>query len=74
MSSFEKNVTPVQIVSDDSGHWYIIPNHLYDEFSDDREDESLVDSGDFDNIWGKYRTGGAINSWLQLYVETQDLP
>lgn len=58
----------VKVEQDDSGHWYIIPNDLVTEFSNDLENEDIVDSGQFDAKWGKYRTGGRINN-IQLYAE-----
>ena len=58
----------VKVVQDESGHWYVIPNDLLDEFLDDEENESMVSSGKFDNKWGKYRTGGDLNL-VQLWTE-----
>ena len=58
----------VKVVSDDSGHWYIIPNELEDLFYSDLEDEELVESGEFSEKYDQYMTGGAINN-LQLYIK-----
>jgi hypothetical protein len=58
----------VKATRDDSGHWYIIPNELYDEFCLDEENEEMIDDGEFDKKWGKYRTGGDLNL-VQLYAE-----
>jgi len=58
----------VQAVQDESSHWYVIPNELIDEFSDDQEDIKMIDSGKFDEKWGKYRTGGDLNL-IQLYAD-----
>ena len=58
----------VKVIQDESGHWYVIPNDLLDEFSDDEENESMVDSGKFDEKWGEYRTGGDLNL-VQLWAE-----
>ncbi len=58
----------VKAIQDESGHWYVIPNDLLDEFADDEENESMVDSGEFDKKWGKYRTGGCLNL-VQLYAK-----
>lgn len=58
----------VKAVRDESGHWYVIPMGLADDFSMDNEDEQLCDSGEFDNKYGKYRTGGDLNL-IQLYAE-----
>lgn len=57
----------VKAVQDDSCHWYVIPSELEEEFNQDSEDEDLVDSGDFDEKYGEYRTGGDLNL-VQLYI------
>ena len=57
----------VQVVSDDSGHWYIIPNELKDQFYIDSENEKMCDSGQFEKKYDSYRTGGCINN-IQLYI------
>ena len=61
----------VQALEDDSGHWYLVPNHLADTFMSDlySGDDDFLDSGRFDEIYGQYRTGGDLNT-KQLYVET----
>ena len=61
-------LTPVKAVKDDSGHWYVIPNDLYDQFNRDCENEDMADSGEFDDAYGQYRTGGDLNL-VQLYAE-----
>lgn len=48
-------------------HWYIIPNVLYEEFRKDSNNEELIDSGQFDDKWGVYMTGGDLNL-VQLYI------
>lgn len=58
----------VYATKDESGHWYIIPLELKHEFFGDETDEKMIDSGDFDFKWGKYRTGGDLNL-KQLYAE-----
>lgn len=58
----------VKVIQDESGHWYVIPNDLLDEFAEDEENESMVDSGKFDEKWDKYRTGGDLNL-VQLWAE-----
>lgn len=58
----------VKAVTDDDGHRYIIPYETIDEFYSDQENEDMVDSGSFDNKWGKYRTGGDLNI-AQLWAE-----
>ena len=58
----------VKAMTDDSGHWYVLPNELADSFGFDLETEDLADSGYFDTRYGKYRTGGDLNN-IQLYAE-----
>jgi len=58
----------VKAVKDDSGHWYVIPNDLYEEFIKDEQNEDMIDSGKFDEKYGKYMTGGDLNL-IQLYAE-----
>jgi hypothetical protein len=59
----------VKAVRDDSGHWYVIPNELcIIEFFKDLNNEDMVDSGQFDEKYGKYMTGGDLNL-VQLYAE-----
>lgn len=58
----------VKAVKDESGHWYVIPENLFPSFQIDVEDESMIDSGQFDDKWGKYRTGGDLNL-VQLWAE-----
>lgn len=58
----------VKAVKDESGHWYVIPAEREQEFDKDLEDEGMLDNGEFDNKWRKYRTGGDLNR-IQLYAE-----
>ncbi len=58
----------VKAVKDDSGHWYVIPNDLYEELIKDEQNEDMIDSGKFDEKYGKYMTGGDLNL-IQLYAE-----
>ncbi len=58
----------VKAVKDDSSHWFIIPNDLYENFLKDIDNEDMIDNGEFDNKYGKYRTGGDLNL-IQLYIE-----
>jgi hypothetical protein len=58
----------VKAITDDSGHWYVIPNDLLNEFRKDEEDEDFVYSGEFDKKYGKYSTGGDLNC-IQLYAD-----
>ena len=60
----------VKAVTDYDGHWYVIPNELVDQFLKDleNEDEDYIDSGEFDNKYFHYRTGGDLNL-VQLYAD-----
>jgi hypothetical protein len=58
----------VKIVQDDSRHWYIIPNELYQDFHRDLDNEYMVDTGEFDKKYHKYMTNGGMNE-IQLYAE-----
>jgi len=62
-----ENHIKVKAVTDDSGHWYLIPNELEDDFDRDLQDEEMVDSGAFDDKYGQYATGGDLNL-TQLYI------
>ena len=57
----------VKAIQDNSYHWYVVPNELYDEFLIDEQNEDMIDSGEFDAKWGEYRTGGDLNL-IQLYT------
>lgn len=65
------NMIKVTAARDDSGHWYLIPSELSSQFYKDCENEELADSGEFDEKWGQYMTGGSLNL-VQLYIEKQD--
>ena len=39
----------IKATQDESGHWYLIPNELFDEFRADVTNEELIDSGEFDD-------------------------
>lgn len=66
--SQNKKLQEVKAVQDDSGHWYVIPNGLLESFRKDEQNEDFVDSGKFDEKYGKYMTGGDLNL-IQLYAE-----
>jgi hypothetical protein len=57
----------VKVVRDGSCHWFIIPNDLLEEFNNDINNINFIDSGEFDDKYGKYMTGGNINL-TQLYA------
>ncbi len=54
----------VYVTQDDSGHWYVIPYELKEQFNYDLENEDE----DFDDKYGQYRTGGDINL-IELYIK-----
>ena len=64
----EEFYSEVVAIQDDSGHWYVIPKELKNDFYIDGDDEDFVDSGKFDNKYGEYRTGGDLNL-VQLYIK-----
>lgn len=61
-------IQEIKAVQDSDCHWYIIHNSMYAEFLIDNANEDMADSGEFDNKYGKYRTGGDLNN-NQLYAE-----
>lgn len=60
----------VKVIKDDSGHWYVIPESFLEAFGKEDEDEDFIDTGKFDEKYGKYRTGGDLNN-IQLYAEIE---
>lgn len=58
----------VKAMTDDCGHWYVLPIELCEDFNKDLTNEDLVDSGDFDNRYSKYQTGGDLNI-IQLFAD-----
>lgn len=59
---------PVVAVQDGSCHWYVIPAYLLEQFLEDEQNEDMINSGDFDDKYGDYCTGGDLNL-IQLYAE-----
>lgn len=58
----------VIVTEDGSGHWYIIPNRLVEQFYEDLE--QVEEDGNvsiFSDKYSKYMTGGDINN-VQLYA------
>ena len=71
MSQLEESIlslTEVVLMQDYSGHWYVLPSDLQDEFVNNCSDELFVDCGLFDDKYGRYRTGGGPNRGPKLYV------
>jgi hypothetical protein len=61
-------MTRVYATQDESCHWYVIPYDRKEEFFKDEQNEDMIDSGEFDDKWGQYRTGGGLNL-IPLYAE-----
>lgn len=58
----------VKAIQDKNGDWFVIPEQLLPFYYIDCEDDALIDTGQFDNKWGKYLTGGDLNL-VQLWAE-----
>lgn len=58
----------VKAIEDESGHWYVVPDELIDDFLKDEMNKDMIDSGKFDDKWGIYMTGGDLNL-VQLYAD-----
>lgn len=59
----------VQILQDNDGHWYVVPNEKASQFhSMLRDAEERDDYEGFEDTYGDYRTGGDINN-TQLWAE-----
>lgn len=65
----------VQALRDESGHWYVIPSELREEWTrlnnimdEDNETASQEAVDKFIETFNQYRTGGDLNN-VQLYAE-----
>lgn len=65
----------VKALQDESGHWYIVPNELVDQFeklSEQSMDENDPDHYEYENkfmeLFSGFMTGGDLNN-VQLYIE-----
>lgn len=58
----------VYAIQDDSGHWYVIPLELKDEFNSDLDGLSDDNIYEWEDKYSKYMTGGNLNL-VQLYAE-----
>ena len=56
----KEELTKVNAVEDNAGHWYVIPETLVDQFYDDITTD-MVENGEFDTKYSEYRTGGDLN-------------
>ena len=66
-----KKLQKVKAIQDESSHWYVLPNDLLDDFHKDEENEDFIDSGGFDEKYGRFRTGGGLNL-VQLYAKIKE--
>ena len=57
----------VSVQRDDSGHWYVLPATDAPEFGSDLSNVDMEYSGEFDEKWGDYMTGGDLNL-VDLYA------
>jgi len=67
----DTNLKKVKALQDDSSHWYVVPDELALEFGEDAYNEDIIDSGEFNRKWGRYRTGGDLNL-IQLWAKLKD--
>jgi len=66
-----KKYTEVFVSQDDCGHWYVVPKELETQWSSDIWNDTMADSGEFDEKYGRFRTGGDINL-VQLFKEVEE--
>lgn len=57
----------VLAITDNDGHWYVIPKYLKDEFYELLKDPKSIYDGRWDKF-EKYMTGGDLNN-IQLYAK-----
>lgn len=70
-------MTRVYCTKDDSGHWYVIPYELKDDFNllitdMDNEPFNYDLFQEFEDKYGYYRTGGDLNL-ISLYANFDEL-
>lgn len=58
----------VYAVTDESGHWYVIPFELKDQFFKDDENGEVDEWESFNEKYSHYMTGGDLNL-IQLYAD-----
>lgn len=67
----EEMFQPVRAKKDESSHWYVVPNHMAEEFRTLNEKAQLGDfeaEGKFIDKFNSYRTGGDLNN-EQLFIK-----
>lgn len=74
-AAYSNTLIQVKAVQDDSSHWYLMPNELFDEFHrlqeklySDNYAEKYDDEEEFESKFRQYRTGGGLNN-KQLYIK-----
>lgn len=63
-------IIPARAVQDNDGHWYVIKNSMLESFLVNLEDQEMIDSGKFDEMYAKYATGGDLNN-TQLFADIE---
>ena len=58
----------VKAITDNDGHWYVVPADMEDAFYSMLEYGENEDWSLFNETFSKYRTGGDLNQ-VQLYAE-----
>lgn len=71
-------IQKVIAVRDESCHWYVIPENLYDRWIElnklmDGENQTVFEKAEdeFIKMFSKYMTGGDLNN-IQLYAELNE--
>lgn len=58
----------VYAVTDQDGHWYVIPFEMKDDFFKEEENGHIDEYESFIEKYSDYRTGGDLNL-IQLYAD-----
>jgi len=58
----------VYVTQDESGHWYVIPFEMKDEFNSDLDGYNDDNYEEWEDKYSQYMTGGDLNN-IQLYAE-----
>lgn len=62
------NLTEVKAVQDQDSHWYVIPADAESLFYKMEQDGESDEWEKFNEVFGKYRTGGSLNN-VRLFAE-----
>jgi len=63
--------TRVAVVSDEDGHWYVIPHSSTEQFHEMLANGEEDEWSAFEENFGDYRTGGDINN-IKLYINSTE--